>query len=231
MIKTYDAHLPDWIERQASLGWKEGNVRATEDNMFWAMLKNSCPLIFESYAIVLHPFGINWKLKDIYDAGLLAKRDTEGWEQISWRDIFNKNGFEFNLETAYQTHLELENYYRELESGWPIYLYAPAEGSYEPEKLQLIINQIINTYGDVLANYFYVFMQSKKWDAGDYFYIGQLSEFPKLKDDQDNRDGITPTAIYPDTKEWCIVSDYDSPFTFIAGSKQLIDSITRIDGI
>jgi hypothetical protein len=230
MVKTYDAHLPDWIQRQASLGWKEGNVRPTLDDMFWSMLQNSCPLIFESYAIILHPFGINWKSKELVEAGLSVSWDAMGVQDFSWKEFFSLYGYNFHVETAYKMQSELMKQIGR-GAGWPVYIWAPAEGCYDPEKLQLIIDQIVRIYGNQPVNYYYIFMSAKKWDENDFFYVGNLSEFHLLSEDKDVREKWTPTAIYPDTKEWCIVSEFDSPFTYVGGSKELIDGITKIENI
>ena len=78
-------------------------------------------------------------------------------------------------------------------------------------------------YGDTLANYYYCLLKTDKCDD-EIVYRGYLSEFDELKNKDDIRDN--PTAIYPDNKEWCIVTDYDLPYTYIGGTKEFIDNIT-----
>lgn len=229
MIKTFGPILPPWIERQASLGWKEGNILSTEDNAFWAMLYNACPLIFESYAIVLHPFGINWESKalvesDLYEQGLKVYRDDTGMVNLSWKDFLAHYGYPFDLKTAFKYQAELTRKISAL--GWPVYLWGPSEGTCDEAVLKFIIDQVIKFYGDQVVSYFYIFMLSKKWDTDDFNYTGKLSDFHLLENDDALR-CISPTAIYPDDKRWCVVSDFDSPFTFVGGPKEFIGSIVN----
>ena len=111
-----------------------------------------------------------------------------------------------------------------VKNPWPPYIWYPAEGNLDKEEFSEIFIKIKDLYYDQVVNYFYSFLKTKSWE-NDIIYKGLISEFDKLADQTEIKDN--PTAVYPDTREWCIVSDYDLPFTFIGGSAQLIDSITN----
>ena len=96
--------LPDWIARQATLG---ANVpvdgERTEENFYWYLLTVCCPLIFESYAIVLHPYWINGKVKDLISSGLIIKKnqvDDNDFERVNWAEFFKLYGYDFNLKNS-----------------------------------------------------------------------------------------------------------------------------------
>src|SRR5687767_8022245 len=122
-MTTTDNILSDWISRQATLG---PNVLVdgvqTDENAFWYLLTVSCPLIFDSYAIVLSPFWINWKVKELVDSGLKLKSeqaDKSDFKRLTWRQFFNIYAKEFDLSTAKQTKMEIE---KQIHLGeWPPY--------------------------------------------------------------------------------------------------------------
>lgn len=218
--------LPDWIKRQATLG---PNVKVdgqqTDDNSFWYLLTVCCPLIFESYAIILHPYWINWKAKDLITSGLTLTEDqldNKDFKRISWTDFFRIFDYEFNLKTANQTQEKIRQ--QLLNSGtkktdWPVYIWFSGEGNCETEELKFIFSKI----ADQEVNFYYCLLKTQKWEE-EKIFKGKLSEFEKLSLNIELREN--PTAIYPDDKSWCIVSDYDLPFTYVGGTKELIDSLT-----
>ena len=126
--------LPDWIARQATLG---ANVpvdgERTEENFYWYLLTVCCPLIFESYAIVLHPYWINGKVKDLISSGLIIKKnqvDDNDFERVNWAEFFKLYGYDFNLKTANQTQEKIR---QQLFNGgtkqtdWPVYIWFPVK--------------------------------------------------------------------------------------------------------
>jgi hypothetical protein len=222
--------LPDWIERQATLG---PNVKVdgqrTEDNFFWYFLTVCCPLIFESYAIILHPFWINWKANDLVLSGLtLTDKQVDGHEfsRVNWPDFFRLYGHNFSLDTANQTQ---EIIRKSLLNGgtkqvdWPVYIWFPCEGNCETAELKYIFSSLTDLYGNLSANFYYNLLKTQEWTE-DKIYNGKLSEFDKLVALDSLRDN--PTAVFPDDKTWCLVSDYDLSFTYIGGTKEFINRLT-----
>jgi hypothetical protein len=234
MIKT-NPSLPGWIENYAYPGAIKIDATLTDENAFWFLLSSCCPAIFESYAILLHPFKVNWKLKKELDLGLSVQKESDSadFDNVTWKDFFTFYNKKFDINNAYKTHNEiakaLSSHTKIISldpvklTGWPPYIYFPDEGNAEYEHLEAIIKDIQVIHGDQVVNYFFFLENTKDWQYGDIMYEGTLSEFEKLKQ-QDNIDD-TPTAIYPITMEWCIVSSIDLPFTYIGGKAALIDKI------
>lgn len=229
-MKQIDNKLPDWIEKHATLGPNvliEGT--GTDENLYWYLLKGCCPLIFESYAIVLHPYWINWKVKDLVNSGLNIQEnqmDKGGVERVSWTKFFKLYGFNFNIKTANQTQEQIRQTVikdEQKESDWPVYLWFPSEGNCETEELKYIFSTLTDLYGDLSANFYYNLLKTQDW-MDDKMYKGKLSEFNELATLQNLRDN--PTAVFPDNKTWCIVSDYDLNFTYIGGTKEFINRLT-----
>jgi hypothetical protein len=110
--------------------------------------------------------------------------------------------------------------------NWPNDIWFPAEGDNEVQQIQRIRDVLIDNYGDIEVNYYYVVLKARSWKT-DITYRGRLSELESLWLLDEVRD--SPSAIYPDTKDWCIVTNYDCDATYIGGSKDLIKSLTSID--
>ncbi len=157
------------------------------------------------------------------DTGLTIKEDLtdeSDFKRLSWPQLFKLYDKDFDLKTAYQTENEIRRQIHFDEQ--PSYLLFPAEGDCETEALKHILSQITELYGNSLVNYYYCLYKTKDWED-DIVYSGFISEFEKLRDKNDIREN--PTAVYPNNKEWCIVSNIDLPFTYIGGTKDLIDRI------
>ncbi|RSC92944.1 hypothetical protein [Tenacibaculum singaporense] len=218
--------LPDWIIKQASLGPNvEVDTELNDDNAFWYFLTACCPLIFEKYAVILHPFWINHKAKREIESGIKLKEEDlkdSDYKSYTWNDFFSRFDFDFQVESAYKTKQQLERKLGKPE--WPDYVWAPAEGDCEFADLKNVCNDIIQTNGDCDVNFFYCLLKTKDWE-NERLIQDKLSRFDTLYMDEELRD--SPTAIYPDSKDWCIVSDYDLPMTFVGGSADLIDKIKK----
>lgn len=225
-MNEMDKILPDWIARQASLGPNvEVDTELNDDNAFWFFLTACCPLIFEKYAVILHPFWINHKAKREIESGIKLKEEDlkdSDYESLTWKDFFNRYNFDFQFESAYKTKQQLESKLRK--PAWPDYVWAPGEGDCEFADLINVCKDIIQIYGDCDVNFFYCLLKTNDWES-EILLQDKLSHLDTLYKNEKLRD--SPTAIYPDSKEWCIVSDYDLPMTFIGGSADLIDKIKK----
>jgi len=225
-MKKINKELPIWIRRQATLG-PNVNVDGehTDENSFWYLLTMCCPLIFKSYAIILHPFWINWKVKELVESGLTITEEqtsVEDFQRVSWMDLFKLFNRDFDFKSANQTMLEIQKEIYKKE--WPAYFGYPDEGDCDSPELKFVLNTLIDLYGNQSVNYYYCLLKTVEWDE-EIIYNGTLTEFDNLNNKGDIRDN--PTAIFPDDQSWCIVSDYDLPFTYIGGSKELIHLIKQ----
>lgn len=209
-MKTTDNILPDWIQRQASLGPNiEIDQKPKDNDAFWYLLTMCCPLIFDAYAIILHPF---WVKSD----------EINSYQPASWTDFFNLHQREFKLETANQIQEEIR---KEIsKEKWPENIRYPGEGDCEDNQLIFVRDTILRTLGDQIVEYYYCILKTRAWEK-EVIIEGYLSELEKLWTKDELNDN--PTAIYPHTKEWCIITDFDLPFTYVGGPKQLINSLTN----
>jgi len=120
-------------------------------------------LIFQSYAILLNPFWINWKVKELVDSGTRMTEEQSAnsdFKRLNWSAFFKIYLKEFNLSTAYQTTLEIQKQINLYE--WPPYLLFPEEGNCDSKQLKFILSQLQKVYGDTLADFYYCILKTKK---------------------------------------------------------------------
>lgn len=228
-MKKIDTTLPEWIERYAALGAQvdlDDGIEFTEDEQLWYLLTLFVPMIFESYAVVLHPY---WIMKDhnIPQSDNTLQPETDRlYEPTTWTDFFKRYNKEFNLRSSLDTQEEIRCHLL-ADGKWPIHTRFPAEGDMEDSQVQQIRDVIQDIYGDIYVNYYYTILKvADRYDGKEILYHAKLSELESLWSRDDIRDN--PSAIYPDTKEWCIVTDYDSQITYIGGSEEFISRLTLL---
>lgn len=218
-----DNLLPNWIKRQASMGPNvEVDGNRTQENSFWYYLTLCCPLIFDSYAIMLHPFWIDLDQKKVADSG--ANHDAinanKSLQPISWSSFFDLFGEKFDISTANEIQDKIR---MGLLPNWPAYIGFPEEGDCGDEQLDFVLQKIKQEHGDEMVNYYYCLLKTTSWNE-EKLFRSKLSDIETIRSKDEIRNN--PTAILPDNKSWCIVTDYDLQFTFIGGSAKLIQEIT-----
>ena len=226
-MEKVEGVLPKWISRQASLGPNvEVNGKYTIEDKFWYCLTLCCPLIFEKYAVVLHPFWINDIVKKRIEAGLLVNENSiekYDFKSLNWTKFFFAYGKNFDLNTA--SNIAEEIRVQLLKEKWPEYVWFPAEGDIENEQLIGIRNVIEELHGNSDANYYYCLLKTTAFE-NEIIYKGKLSELEDLWVNVDVRDN--PTAMFPDSKDWCVVTDFDLDITFVGGSARLIEKLVQL---
>lgn len=214
-MKKIEPTLPEWIERYASLGEQidlDDRIEFAENERLWYLLTLFCPMIFECYAVVLHPFWV--------------QNGDDTYRATTWVDFFSMYNKQFNLRYALDIKDKIGD--KLLENGvWPVNIRFPAEGDMENSQVIQIRNVITDLYGDVYVNYYYNCLKvADRYSGEDILLNAKLSELELLWSREDIRDN--PSAIYPETKQWCIVTDYDSQMTYISGSQELIRRLSLL---
>ncbi|MEZ4817530.1 MAG: hypothetical protein R2776_06130 [Flavobacteriaceae bacterium] len=222
--------IPEWIKPYAELGpGIELDVKINDDNFFWYLQAMCSPPNFEKYLILLHPFWINYKAKELNKTvDFLREKDVkeEEFERLTYSEFFKNYDEKFNLETAKKVKEKIADKYLRKNNDWPKYIWYPAEGEAELSDLEYITQSLIKKYGDLESDFYYTLMKTKEINE-DKILRGNLSELPKVWDfEPEIRD--SPSAIYPTNgNDWFIITDYDCPMTFIGGKSELIDEMLK----
>jgi len=229
-MKKIDSALPPWLEDYHTL-YPEIHVKMKRP---WdghddaaLTLALTCPPIFEAYAIVLHPFWIHYKGKELAKNGVYIEVDSlkdEDFSRVPWKAFFLEKGCNFLLKTAFTQLKRLEKEVWDVNDEWPEYCWFPAEGDCEVEELLFMLSEVNKICPEVKVNYHYNLLRTVSWNQ-DLQYRGSIDYLEQLASDREVRG--TPSSIYPDDKSWYIGSNYDSTFTCVGGPRELIDSIKQ----
>ncbi|NRF41031.1 hypothetical protein [Pedobacter foliorum] len=228
-MKKINSILPEWIATHASLGDHvelDNDVVYTPNERLWYLLTLFCPLIFENYAVVFHPFWI--KSEKCLSHDCFQSNDKEvDYKAITWPNFFKLYKEQFDLHSAILVQERIRLLLLK-DQQWPSHISFPADGDMENTQVQRIRDAILNLYGDIEVNYYYCLLKTSDWFGNEILYRGKLSELEELWNQEDIREN--PSAIFPDTKEWCIISNYDSDVTYIGGSQALLGKLTSLVG-
>lgn len=229
-MKFIENKIPEWIKPYVELGpGVSMDVKINDQNFIWYLQAMCCPPNYEKYLVILHPFWINKKVEQLNEKGVFPKEsdinDNE-FERINYSDFFNRYGEKFELETAIEIKEKIAKEHLRGKNKWPDYLWYPGEGESELTELKIVGSNLIKMYGDVESDFYYVLLKTNETDDNKVLR-GKISELDMLvKFEPEIRDN--PSGIYPTSgSEWCIITDYDCPMTFVCGSSELIDNILK----
>jgi hypothetical protein len=136
--------------------------------------------------------------------------------RILWRPLAEQYGLVFHPE------LNHESFRRAFATGsWPRYLLGPAEGTLDRKTCEALIS-VLAPFSQTLAIYF----RFSDYLMNDlpHLYSGDLNEATVFL--KKPHFGGTPEYWWPESKSWCVCTDWDLPFTLIGGSRSLVDACT-----
>ncbi len=113
--------------------------------------------------------------------------------------------------------------------SWPARLLGPAEGDLTPDLLEPIL-RAVETEGPCFFWWWFLACQNV-FDADythDRLFRGVLRDLPRFLA---HYDVPSPTYWWPESRAWCVATDWDSCFTVIGGSDALVSRVLAADGI
>lgn len=201
-----------------------------KDNQIYKgiFLQDLFPADFEKYCKILNPFYISpnykklkrkkWNMKKLIEEFL-----GEAGEHVD--AIINYKTTDYKhicklLKIEYRSNISSDIISVKRRNNQPKWFLFPDEGT--------IANEIINDLTEILKNHTdksscYFFYTSYAIDTmHDTIFNGTLQEFPNTY--EIGQSG-TPTYVWPEDKKWCIYTNYDTDFSIIGGTKELINNI------
>lgn len=185
---------------------------------YYLALANIIPHNFESYAICLHPIGyyqneqyIEPKInnrKSIFKAfEILVNND------MNLNDLYRLEGelFENNSKLSYLS----KDHWLYLSNGYCS---------------DLQFNFMIDTLKNLVNNdiyYYYELLKIIGYSEYDYTKISELLFKGEILTHQElqyySKIHTQPTVLFDNSEKWVIVTDYDTPYTFIGGEKYFVE--------
>jgi hypothetical protein len=232
LLEDINSDLPEWYKTFISFyckyDYKLINIKSGEDHIFenfsfkeayWEMMTLLMPYNFESYAILLHQpadfyteefplqtrkeiytaYGISIDNIDLSDIENLALLDD-----LMWRNSTEIESFEID---------DLEN------------------GRCSRKQFDFIASKINSFFnGDIYYHYGILKCISygksdidssirdyKLFKSSSFLIYDELEELSRI--------ATQPDGIFSINGNWAIITDYDQPYTFIGGSRELINSL------
>ncbi len=194
-------------------------------------VRHCLPPSFSSYFKLLHPFFIDTTIEDLAITWDEARNDhfkEEDLKRICWKDLANEFNLRFVPEISWWSF-----YYKAFKKrSPPRYLIGPYEGSLENPELG-ILEKILTEYTakDESVFFCYNFLATTNWEGNNpwVLYKGYLKEINDFKNLDEVR--LSPTYWWPESKKWCVCTDYDLTFTLIGGSQDLIKKLSNTHNI
>jgi hypothetical protein len=223
-VEQIDKHIDDWIRPFATIIGDRIDVdlKLKKENPIKYFVRLTLPNIFQSYAIALHSFWINYnipkeKIKEISNDD--DEIPEEEFSRISWSDFYNLKNNEFELNKAISDSIEFKRFDKQLNNE----LY-PGQGLMDKEHIESLVKIVSEIYGNQDIEAFYIFLSTNKQEK-DLLFKGKIIDLPSLLKNENLR--LTPSLIYPKEKNWVINSDYDLAFSMIGGETRFINELVK----
>jgi hypothetical protein len=191
------------------------------------------PEMFEAYAKIFHPIEGHYenidhpldleerKILGLPECHVLCdfvqrmRTDREA-PTLRWKQVAEALGVPFQRQLSHEWFRPV------LEPGcWPRYVSGPDEGILEEREATTLISILSESASSDCYFRFaeMIYIGTNK----PLLYAGPLERLQRFLKETGRQ--FTPEYWWPADRSWCVCSDYDLPFTIVAGSKQLIDSI------
>jgi hypothetical protein len=189
------------------------------------------PSCFESYCIILHPIYINKRAESepripwakmtpeekIRTAKIDSPKQIQG-RRMRWAQLAEENGLIFHPDINIPLLFDVS-----LDGLYPLRFYGPSEGTLDESTCKELI-RLLKTYTENQTCYFEYFVLATSEIKNDHLYSGDLEDIVQLLNIDDVRG--SPTYWWSQNRSWCLYSPYDSIFTILGGSQELISRVS-----
>ncbi|MGP4071017.1 hypothetical protein ACTWQB_00510 [Piscibacillus sp. B03] len=213
------------LEDFKELEWIDEEV-ATQDSED-LKVKHVVPNRFSHYCKVLNPIFRDEKISD--ESLLYRDCDPDSveltfGEKLSYKDLANKYGLSLSKEFSSSTIAEALG-------GYPRYMILGGEGTIEEDAFQEVLS-VLKLFTPQEQCYFhYSFLKIigviHNFDNHEHglLYEGSLDDVRAAYDKGDHVGLGSPTYWWAKDQSWCIHTDYDSDFSIVCGSKELVEAL------
>ena len=223
-MEPIEKDIEDWIKPFATIvgEQKEYDLELRKQNPAKFFLELTLPNNFESYAIALHSYWINYNIpkNEIREINNNDKDlPEEEFSRVNWKKFYKLKQVDFELNSAILNSVEWKTPFKQMNNE-----LFPGEGLLDEEHLNSLVETIIEIYGNQEIELFYTFLSTNDWEK-ELMFSGKITDLPSLIKKENLR--FTPSLIYPKDRNWAVNSDYDLAFTTIGGEKKFISELVR----
>lgn len=225
--------LESVLELNAAIWIEEALPTLLEsDDPAWCgnFVSHCLPAVYPAYAKIFHPIyeddgvedrGVSWAQAD--DEPEMIGRlvsvgsgpDPSG-SRVTWRDLAEELGLRFHSEVNEHSLIRAFP-----QKSFPRYLLGPEEGSLDRPTCQALIQALTPHASGEACFFYYVSIATPGIEP--LLFRGALPEVLQSF----NLEGVygTPTYWWPESRSWCVCTDWDLTFTLVGGSEELLNSV------
>jgi hypothetical protein len=226
----------DWILRE-----RDTKQKKSAANWRGNFVSQLVPPVFEAYAKILHRIDAKYKGLDnplsSSEIELLKipsceplksfvekRRSDPAGLRIRWKELAELLDIEFAPEICH------EWYRSKLEDPWcwPHLLYGPADGWLSEDECKAI-GEALDPFKDTDRCFFRFsdipFITTPTLPQLFGGTVHEVNDFLKSRE----RTQFGFEYWWPQSRSWCVCSDYDLMFTFVGGSRELVSALLKND--
>lgn len=142
---------------------------------------------------------------------------------IHWREVCKSLGIELTPDLTIRT---IAAKFRESINGWPENLIGPCEGSLDEGEFKSLILFFKKFSSTENCFCFYEEITTGFWE-GDELSFGKFENLFKFAKTHSN--SLSPTYWWAEDQTWLVYTDYDSTFSLVGGSEDLIKNMVKMN--
>lgn len=224
-MKITNKEIENWIKPYATVIGDNLNIDISlrKTNPLRYFLRLTLPNNFDSYAIILHSYWINYNIpKDQIVENENKEKDLpeEDFVRVNWKEFYNYKNVQFDLDNAILNSVE---WWKDSLKQMNNELY-PADSTIDDENILSLVKVVNEMYGNQEIEFYYTSLITDNWE-NDFIYAGKINDLPSFLETL--KYGFTPSLIYPKDRNWAINSDYDLSFSTIGGEYEFIKKLTK----
>ncbi|HWO77404.1 MAG TPA: hypothetical protein VNM69_16180 [Bacillus sp. (in: firmicutes)] len=218
MIKLKDFNQFKWIqEEKESIDF---------ENWKGCKVSNLLPARYNHYCKIMHPIYLDSTIKD--ESLLWSQCNPDEpvqfvfGERLTLKELAEKYKLHYTKEISTWTISHLLG-------GIPRYLFIPEEGSIDEKTLRELVS-VLKPFTKGIQCYFQYHLLKivhsfpGKIENGQLYY-GKLEDVFQLYEMGDGRRFGSPSYWWAEDKSWCLHTDFDSDFSLLGGSKEIVEAL------
>lgn len=198
------------------------------------------PDVYEVYVKIFHPIYVDlsivdkemtrneWLLKHVPEHGKLGWREIlrlfpgGPYERVRWAELCSKFGVAFEPTRRFHPPRHPRLY-----AHWPHYLHGPEENWLDKTQWEALMPILKGYTGEKKCYFYYSGLASGVTAFEARLFSGYLEELVPFIERMEKEGPLegTPTLTWPDSREWCVYTNFDDPVSFVGGPSNLAERI------
>ncbi|MBV9791222.1 MAG: hypothetical protein JOZ51_23710 [Chloroflexi bacterium] len=137
--------------------------------------------------------------------------------RIRWQTLAERGNIPYTV-SIHESHLDA------VQKSIGRFMHA-GEGYLDETILNPLVELLQPYTGDEACFFFHVFLATHNWNEPDRLYRGKLEDVLMIGRQEHPDLRLTPTYWWPESRRWCVWTDYDNESSYLCGPEQLISEV------